>query len=195
MRYGPLLCVLGVQACVAMHPMWTPAARTSANTCGAPDAPASAPPWQLVRGQGFTFCVPADWHSSDGHTWRSRGSLLGWCTPDRPDQCPNVAGYISGPIVTNQAQTGAAALVNEGGGCSSDRFREDVSGALATLFDQYCEGRHVTGIGWWSGPSVEFLGQTDDAVAARLQLQVYRTVRFTAGAGGSPSPPRALPPN
>ena len=151
----------------------------SAATCSNPAA-APAAPWQLVTGEGFTFCVPANWHSSDGRTWRAGGAFIGWCTRDHFAQCPNVSGELPLIVISNPQQATAAAIAHEGGVCSYDRFDDTVSGALATLSDQQCHGRHVTEA-IWRVRGLYFFGQTDDAVTARLQLQVYRTLRFTTG--------------
>src|SRR5215218_1309636 len=35
--------------------------------------------WQTVAGDGFTFCVPDNWHGR-GHNWRSTASTLEWGT-------------------------------------------------------------------------------------------------------------------
>jgi hypothetical protein len=176
-----LIGLVLIQACATAPPMWTPAARISAATCSAPGAPAASP-WQLVTGRGFTFCVPAAWRSSDGRTWRSGGSLVGWCTGRPPAQCPDVRGEINIQVITNPSEVGAARLAEEGDACSGQEFAETISGAAATLSEWHCNGHHVTA-GVWPTLAVYLLGQTDDAVTARLQLQVYRTVRFTSGGG------------
>jgi len=176
---GAWLGVLGLlAACASAPPMWTPAARTSAVTCSAPDAPPTAG-WQLVMGQGFTFCVPTGWVSSDGHTWRKAGSVLGWCSRDRIDQCPQVHGEVTAAVVSDPSQMTAAGIYNEGGACSSDRYSTTTSGTLAVLFDEYCNGHHMTHAAW-DERGLLFFGETDDPETARLELQVYRTVRFVS---------------
>ena len=174
-----------LQACAVGPPAWTPAARLDPNSCATPSGTA-AKPWRLVTGQGFTFCVPSDWQSSDGRTWRSGGAFVGWCTGNLPTLCPNVRYEITGAIITNSNQLGEAEIANEGGACSGDRSQEDVGGASAELGDWHCGGHHVTDA-HWSVQALFFVGQTDDAVVAHLQLQVYRTVRFTSGMGISPA--------
>jgi hypothetical protein len=179
MRNAALISFVLVQACAVAPPIWTPAARPSAATCNAPGAPDSTP-WQLVMGQGFTFCVPATWQSSDRRTWRSGGSLIGWCT-ETLAQCPRVQYEFIGQIITDPSQEGAAAIADEGNPCSGDHYKEIVSGASADLEDWRCNGHHVTSAVWFA-QKVFFFGQTEDAVTARLQLQVYRTVRFVLAA-------------
>jgi hypothetical protein len=192
MRYGALIGVVLIQACATAPAMWTPAARPSAATCSAPGAPASTP-WRLVAGQGFTFCVPASWRSSDGRTWRSGGSVVGWCTSRDLAECPRVTFEISGPVISSPSQVGAAALTQGGDVCSSDRLDESVGGLPATLQDYHCNAHHVTEASW-SALALHFFGATDDASTARLQLQIYRTVRFASGLGHQSSPLPAPPP-
>jgi hypothetical protein len=177
MRYTGLFGFLFIQGCVSAPAQWTPADRLSAVTCSAPDT-ARTSSWQLVPGEGFTFCVPAQWRSSDGRTWRSGGGFLGWCTPDHLDKCPNVTGELTMQVITNRNQVLLAMMANEGGACSTDRFQASTGGAFVSLLDQHCNGRHVTEA-IWTRPALYFFGQTDDPVMARLQLDVYRTVRFT----------------
>ena len=164
MRYAAVIGFALIQACAP--PVWTPPARTDAATCIAPGAPASSP-WQLVTAQRFTFCVPVAWRASDGPTWRSGGSFLGWCARDHMEQCPKFTGYFSLTVISNPNQATAAAIAREGGECSSDRFEQSIGGTPTTLIDQHCIGRHITEAAWMGRP-LHFFGQTDDAVVAHL---------------------------
>jgi hypothetical protein len=181
MRYLVLIGLLCIPACASAPAVWTPATRTSAATCSDPGAPASTP-WQLVTGRGFTFCVPASWQSSDGRSWRSGGSVVGWCTLRDLAACPNVTAVtfeFTGTVTHDQSLPPATALAQGADACAADQLAETIGGRLATLSHEHCGGHHVTQA-TWAAPALHFVGETDDASTARLELQVYRSVRFTA---------------
>ena len=183
MRHVVVLSVLLVNGCAAAAHNWAPVARPSAAACTAPDAPSTAS-WQLVKSPVFTFCVPGTWQSVDGRTWRSGGSVIGWCTAATPSQCPNVSMQVSGEVtlVTPGQLPGAPRPASFGTGCSSSRSAEDVGGASADLTESHCGGHHVTEA-YWPSLALRFLGETDDAATAQLELQIYRTVRITISLG------------
>jgi hypothetical protein len=184
MRQRVLIGLLLIQACASGPPAWTPAARLSPASCTAPGVPA-AEPWQLVAGDGFTFCVPADWHTSDGRTWRGGGGSITWGTG-----APPPGPVISGEVVTrvpvgqmpSQGSLQAAAEAQVRARCSVNRFTERVGGLPAALHDTECDGRHFTGARWET-PGVYLQGEAGDAWTASLQLLVYRTVRFAPTGG------------
>ena len=55
------------------------AAQAVASPCIAVVSGANLSSWQTVAGDGFTFCVPANWHGRC-HNWRSTVSTLEWGT-------------------------------------------------------------------------------------------------------------------
>jgi hypothetical protein len=59
-----------------------------------------------------------------------------------------------------------------------NRFAEVIDGRPADLWNNEFEGAFFTGAKW-SKPAVYMAGESRDAVTARLQLQVIRTVRFS----------------
>ena len=184
MRLRILLLVL-VAACASAPPIWTPAARTSPASCSAPGGPVS-PEWQLVTGDGFTFCVPPDWRTTDGRTWHGTGgSSVTWGAGAMPRR-EVVSGVVTmrvpaGGAPPSRAAVEAAAQAQLGQQCTTDRHAESVGGQPARLVDFSCQGQHNTSI-QWTGAALYFEGETGDAREASLQLQVYRTVRFLTGA-------------
>ena len=185
MRPWALALTLTLPACASGPPVWTPAARTSAATC-APPEDATAPAWQLVTTPRFTFCVPPEWTTADGRTWRGAGGSLTWGTGVAPER--HVVRSVQvrvrvppggGPPTTAEVAAAAAAQGQGPPSCSSYRRSERVGGQVATLYDNECDNRHMTG-GLWPDAGVYFQGEAGDAVTASQQLQVLRTVRFLA---------------
>jgi hypothetical protein len=58
------------------------AAQAVASPCIAVVSGANLSSWQTVAGDGFTFCVPGNWHGR-GHNWRSTASTLEWAPEKR----------------------------------------------------------------------------------------------------------------
>ena len=110
--------------------------------------------------------------------------MIGWCTAATLDKCPNIrieftgrviqiyAGQLPGPPPPSDFDTG----------CSEDWFAETVGGLPANLDHSHCSSHHVTQAGW-PALALLFVGETDDALTAQLELQIYRTVRFTGTLG------------
>ena len=190
MRIGTVAVVILIQACASRPPLWTPAARLDATSCAPPSATAGRS-WKLVAGAGFTFCVPSDWQSRDGHSWRGGSGSITWGagTPAPWPQVPQVerAGEIYGTVTyvspgevaapSSIPMVPAATLP-----CSAKRFTERVGGVLADFYHGDCDGRHSTGA-WWLAAGAFVAGVAADAETAELQLQVYRSVRFSAAPG------------
>ncbi|HEX8211492.1 MAG TPA: hypothetical protein VF584_15075 [Longimicrobium sp.] len=129
--------------------------------------------WREVRATGFTFCVPAGWrpvgrvrNGVDASTWRGGGGEVKWGTGE----------YRSGKVVTRVVSVRAGNPLPEPTGVK--RFSEVIGGKLADLYDNEFEGDFYTGAKW-TNPAVYVAGESRDAVTARLQLQVFRTVRFS----------------
>jgi hypothetical protein len=184
MRYWLPVCLLLVQSCASGPRLWTPAARPSAASCSVPGQNPTTL-WRLVSAQGFTFCVPGDWETADGRTWRGAGGSITWGTGFPPRQA-TVSGTVVMRVPANrgmpsEAEVRAAVEAQLGVRCSPYRLKESIGGAAADLYDTECNGQHHTGARWES-PAVFFQGQADSPSAASLQLQVYRTTRFTTGA-------------
>jgi len=143
-----------------------------------------AQPWQLVRGTGFTFCVPADWQSADGLTWRGAGGSITFASSgsgpliprDVITSRPIVVGEIVETLPADQLPT-TIRTVPTFAGCAERRLAETIEGRSVTLTDTDCGGDHSTSARW-SNPALSFHGTAPSASSAQLQLQVYRTLRF-----------------
>ena len=61
-------------------------------------------------------------------------------------------------------------------GCSSRREHEEVAGWSGTFTQTDCSGEFMTSASW-RDPDISFYGTAQTPAGARLQLQVYRTVR------------------
>lgn len=129
--------------------------------------------WRTVQATGFTFCVPAAWRPAgrarngvDARTWRGAGGEVKWGT----------GKYRSTRVVTRVVTVRAGNPLPEPAGVN--RFAEVIGGSPADLWNNEFEGEFFTGA-QWNRPEVHMAGESRDAVTARLQLQVMRTVRFS----------------
>lgn len=129
--------------------------------------------WREVRATGFTFCVPASWRPAgrarngvDARTWRGGGGEVKWGTGSHRSVV-TVTTVVSGPV---SAMPQPAVQVN--------RLSEVIGGRVADLWDNEFDGNFHTGAAW-NAPAMYVAGESRDRATARLQLQVFRTVRFT----------------
>jgi len=183
MRLCALAVVVILPACASGPAVWTPAARTSPESC-APPEPSTAAPWQLVTTPTFTFCVPQAWSTEDGRTWRGPGGSVTWGTGRAPErtvvQRVEVRVRVppgGGPPTRAEVEAAAAAQGKGPPSCTSYRHSERVGGPVATIYDNECDNRHMTGA-LWLDAGIYFQGEASDAVTASHQLQVFRSVRF-----------------
>ena len=137
--------------------------------------PARGGAWRLVRGEGFTFCVPARWRpagdppaaGTDAASWSGDGGTVAWGTGAyRPPE----RGVVTVEVRGDDPRPGAPGEVR--------RFSESIGGASADLWDDRVGERHFTGAHWTRPRAVHLSGEARDGRAAALQLDVYRTVRF-----------------
>lgn len=168
-RPASLLLPAVCAACAAAQPVWAPAARTSPTSCDAPGAPAAA--WRLVRADRFTFCVPPDWSSSDGITWRGgAGSIAMW---------DGVARIVPREQIVSARAGGLPPLDSEEPGCTSRDYREEIGGAEGTLTVIDCGGATTTFLAM-ERIGIHLRGEPTVSAGATLQLQIFRTVRLLA---------------
>jgi hypothetical protein len=187
MRIRTIAALILVQACASRPPLWNPSARLDPTSCAPPSATAG-PAWKLVAGAGFTFCVPSDWQTSDGQSWRGGSGSIAWGTgtPAAWPLVPQVEreGVVYGTVtVVSPGQMPAPSTVPilpaSTEPCTAKRFAERVGGFLTDFYHGDCDGRHSTGA-WWLTAHAYVAGVATDAETAELQLQVYRSVRFNA---------------
>ena len=175
----PSLVLLG---CASSPPMWTPAERLSAASCNAAGDSAAAP-WRLVPTPTFTFCVPPNWRTDDGRTWAGDGGTITWGVGTPPAR-PVVQGdiVVVVPVPPGGGMPSQEAIREAAGSqlpdCRSDRREERIGGQFASVSDAGCNGRHHTEARFDAGVYLE--GDTDLDATAALQMNVYRTVRFTS---------------
>ena len=141
--------------------------------CAVPVPEPAREPWRQVRATGFTFCVPASWRptgrpegrSVDARTWRGGSGSITWGRGEyRPQRTESrIAIVRAGEPLPSPGQV--------------RRFTEVIDGRPAELWDNEFEGKHYTGARW-TGQAVYLEGEATDPATARLQLVVYRTVRF-----------------
>lgn len=134
--------------------------------------PAEPEAWLLVRGDGFTFCVPGDWvparaRSSSGidaRVWRTKGASIEWAA--EPERLPfRIAppGSVQSPSTSMPR--------------SSRRFFETIDGREAELWLLDAGGEVRTAVTWTS-PRLHISGEARTRELGMLQLDIYRTVRF-----------------
>ncbi len=182
MRQSLMASLLLLQAC-ATAPPWAPDARVSPASCVAPGAPANAH-WQLAQGDGFTFCVPADWQSLEGRRWQWGSAAISWGRGTPPRRVL-VSGTVRmrvpvGGAMPSQGEIEAMARGQVAAQCSTQDYDERVGGQSAAMFDVRCGDIYSTGVHWF-GSNLYLQGDADDAGTALLELQIYRTVRFLPG--------------
>lgn len=161
-----------------------PVAETAAEPCNVAVEATRGAPWRLVRGEGFTFCVPATWRARARPTsagvdariwWGGQGSVT-WGTGTYRPQRRTVTVATAVPA-SAAGGTGMppAPLAGE-----SRRSAETIGGYVADVWSNRFEGTHYTGAVWTMPARVHITGEAKSSVEADLQLAVYRTVRFVA---------------
>ncbi len=128
--------------------------------------PADTAPWQLVRAQGFTFCVPGDWTPTRGRSssWRTQGASIRWT--DDQELAPVVFRDPGDP-------TPPPAYMPRTG----RRITETIGGREAELW-MLDTGGGVRTDATWRRPYLRISGEARTRELGMLQLDIYRTVRF-----------------
>jgi hypothetical protein len=167
MRAFLLIPLLGLVACA---PKRTPAFAAEAVPCPVAVDARAGQPWQQVVADGFTFCVPASWRAGGESTLRGDGGWIRWGggEPRRT---------MAARTITVTVPAGQGPPVPPG---RQHRFSETIGGALAELWDNELECTFYTGAQLRQPKAIHLLGQSSSQSARATQLQVYRTVRFTA---------------
>lgn len=138
--------------------------------------------WQEVRAEGFTFCVPGDWRPDGERGWRGRGGSVTWGT-GKPGPVTGVATEVVAvevqPGMTEREIERAAEEKLSLRAPRSRQFSEVVDGKRAEMWQMDMDNVVHTGA-QWDAPQVFLMGRARNERAARLQLGIFRTVRFAA---------------
>lgn len=169
MRTSLLLLLAGFAALAPSH---ASAQTTETVPCSVPVSAAPGEPWQQITGRGFTFCIPASWRAASRNTFRGDGGWVRWGTGE----------YRGGPSETGTAfitvpANGPLVLPPPRG--RYNHFPETIGGSVAELWDSELDGKFYTGAQWQTPERIYLAGECTDARARDLQLEIYRTVRFT----------------
>src|SRR5687768_15564305 len=165
------LALVAATASCANRSGSSPASEGEAQTvvpCAVPAARSDSVMWREVRGEGFTFCVPADWRPSGPNTWRGGGGIVTWGR-SATARIPITVGRMDSdnPVTAGRAPVppsdGWEATERIGG--ESVRLRSMRMGAKYSTFAE------------WSSRLLHFSGTAASAREAERQLEIYRTVR------------------
>lgn len=164
MRKSLLLLLVAFMA-GAPNPAFAQEAETV--PCAVPVASADEQ-WQQISAEGFTFCIPSSWRAGGRNTFRGDGGWVRWVTGEyRPTEIRTV---------TVSVPAGSPLPPPPG---RQNRFSETIDGSVAELWDNELQGTYATGA-QWRAPAVYLLGQSNSLRGRDRQLEIYRTVRFTA---------------
>jgi hypothetical protein len=134
--------------------------------------------WQTVAGDGFTFCVPANWHGR-AHNWRSTAATMEWGLGKARGQRVKV---IEVRVVSRSeivAGAGAGRPPEAPLTADTQRFTDQIDGHSVTVWRNRFNGKYYVG-GQWDSPHVWLLGESDDSRSADTQMVILRTVRFVS---------------
>lgn len=122
--------------------------------------------WREMRGDGFTYCVPADWQATGARAqlWRSPTSEFSWGEPHEAFEGPTPAFRPT----TAQPHIGFRVLTESVNGHTLRLYVADPGAGSA--FRTAAE---------WLEASLELYGTAHTADGARDILAVVRSVRFT----------------
>lgn len=138
--------------------------------------------WQEVRAEGFTFCVPGDWRADGARGWQGRNGSVTWGTGDFRQRAQVVTEVVEVRVEPGMSEREMMRAAEEQLGSRGVRTRnlsETVDGKRAEMWQTTADGTYSTGARW-EQPRVYLTGRAQNARAARLQLGIYRTVRFAA---------------
>jgi hypothetical protein len=147
-------------------------AQAVASPCVAAVSGTDLSSWQTVAGDGFTFCVPANWHGR-AHNWHATGATMEWGTGKargHPVKVTEVRVVSRAEIASGRRPDPSPMIENQ-------QFTDQVDGHSVTLWRNRFNGKYYVG-GQWDSPQVWLLGQSDDSPSADTQMVILRTVRF-----------------
>jgi hypothetical protein len=129
--------------------------------CAVRAAQSDSVPWREVSGNGFTFCVPADWRASGPDTWRGGGGSVSW--DPRGTRIP-----VTVRRMDSRAPSPSPAERRE--------TTETIDGQSVRL-TTFRSGTEYLTIAAWTSGLVNFSGRAGSQREAELHLEIYRTVR------------------
>ena len=142
----------------------TAAAAAAADSTACEAAPAnSRESWKQVAAPGFTFCVPASWKRAGDTRWNGRGFVT-WTRSTVREKVP----FSVGRMTTRDMPAPSA---------GPQRMTETIGGQRAELSFLPSQGRYLTTADWES-PVLRFRGEAPNEQSMKLQLDIFRTVRF-----------------
>ena len=140
--------------------------------CAVP-VPEGTGAWKQVDATSVTFCVPAGWRVRGMRASYGGGSLR-WQHSAPPPQTRQAAGPQS--ISGRSGGSGGASV-------RTQRQPEMIGGRQSEIWWQEGVGRLQTGVSFSQSPLFSITGEAAGDEQVKLQLAVYRTVRFV-GSGG-----------
>jgi hypothetical protein len=157
------------------------AAQDTPTACPVDRSPAGA--WRLVRGDHFTFCVPATWRpqgpaaeGQDARRWHGRGGTVSWSRePLVQETRRTTVVMVSGADLAEAQRTGGRwpSAVEP---APPRQLSEMIGGRPVILViggtgaDQFTEARTTF-------PALYFAGTARSSRTAELELEIYRTLR------------------
>jgi hypothetical protein len=133
--------------------------------------------WRLVRGDGFTFCVPDTWKAvgkggkeSDARQWSYRSTWIKWGVGAPGQQLVSVKGTVT--------MTGSVPRFEPTTQIGEDRITHEVIGGNpAQLSIQQIDYDWLSSASW-NSPPLWFQGHASSARDGDLTLAIYRSVQF-----------------
>ena len=154
MRSVLLVAVLLIVACRRPY-VATPPSTLTGSTCGTDRVATQETAWREVSGDGFTFCVPANWSAVDaqGRRWQAQDLEFAWA--ERPPHPAN-----------DRPVTGAPRT--RGARISDAAFAPDVPNLAEVVFSERIDGRVVRLT--MEHPAGRFQQRPDEMLTPRLTL-------------------------
>jgi len=170
MRTSLLLLLAGF---TALTPKLASAQAAEPVPCSVPVASAPQEPWQQITARGFTFCIPSSWRAGPRNTFRGDGGWVRWGTGEYRSGSRETGTMIVA-VPANQVPSFQPTPRGR-----YNHFPETIGGAVAELWDSEVDGKFYTGAEWQRSVHIHLAGETADARVRNIQLEIYRTVRFT----------------
>lgn len=136
--------------------------------------------WRLVRAEGFTFCVPSSWKPAgragrDGlspRKWRGRRGSIEWGKGEYRRETRTGTMTVMVEVDENRPL-----MLPTPPPPDVRNFTEVIDGRPAEMWDNRFGSTFSTGANW-RDPHVHVAGEASDHATVRLQMTIYRTVRF-----------------